>query len=65
MPRQFDNEANPDIHQATTAEEIWADTDGRVDVVVAGLGTGGTLTGIARALRPRRARHKMIGVETF
>ena len=63
MPRQFDNPSNPDIHQATTAEEIWADTDGRVDLVVAGLGTGGTLTGIARALRPRRPGIRMIGVE--
>jgi cysteine synthase A len=54
MPRQFDNPANPAIHAATTAEEIWADTAGRVDIVVAGAGTGGTITGIARALKPRR-----------
>ena len=54
MPRQFDNPANPAIHAATTAEEIWADTAGLVDLVVAGAGTGGTITGIARALRPRR-----------
>ena len=63
MPRQFDNEANPAIHEATTAEEIWADTEGQVDMVVAGVGTGGTLTGIARALRPRRPGLRMIGVE--
>jgi cysteine synthase A len=63
MPRQFDNEANPDIHQATTAEEIWADTDGRVDMVVAGAGTGGTLTGIGRALRPRRPGFCCVAVE--
>ncbi len=63
MPRQFDNDANPDMHEATTAEEIWADTDGRVDMVVAGLGTGGTLTGIGRALRPRQPAIQMIGVE--
>ncbi len=63
MPRQFDNTANPDIHQATTAEEIWVDTDGQVDIIVAGLGTGGTLTGIARALRPRRPGLRMVGVE--
>ena len=63
MPRQFDNPANPDIHEATTAEEIWADTDGQVDMVVAGLGTGGTLTGIGRALRPRRPGLLTIGVE--
>ena len=63
MPRQFDNPANPDIHQATTAEEIWTDTGGEVDMVVAGLGTGGTLTGIGRALRPRRPGITMVGVE--
>jgi cysteine synthase A len=63
MPRQFDNEANPDIHEATTAEEIWTDTAGLVDMVVGGVGTGGTLTGIARALRPRRPGFTVIGVE--
>jgi cysteine synthase A len=63
MPRQFENEANPDIHELTTAEEIWADTEGRLDMVVAGVGTGGTLTGIARALRPRCPGLRMIGVE--
>ena len=51
MPQQFDNPANPAIHAATTAEEIWADTGGEVDAVVAGVGTGGTLTGIARVLK--------------
>jgi len=63
MPRQFDNPANPDIHEKTTAEEIWADTEGRVDIVVGGVGTGGTLTGIARALRPRRPGFSIVGVE--
>jgi cysteine synthase A len=63
MARQFDNPANPDIHAATTAEEIWADTDGRVDIVIAGIGTGGTLTGIARALKPRRPSLRIIGIE--
>jgi cysteine synthase A len=63
MPRQFDNPANPAIHAATTAEEIWADTAGTVDVVVGGIGTGGTLTGIARALKPRRPGLRVIGVE--
>jgi cysteine synthase A len=63
MPRQFDNPANPAIHAATTAEEIWADTGGQLDAVVAGIGTGGTLTGIARALRPRRPGLRIIGVE--
>ena len=63
MPRQFDNPANPDIHAATTAEEIWVDTGGDVDVVVAGIGTGGTATGIARALKPRRPGLLVYGVE--
>jgi cysteine synthase A len=63
MPRQFDNPANPDIHAETTAEEIWADTAGQVDVVIGGIGTGGTLTGIARALKPRRPGLRVIGVE--
>ena len=63
MPRQFDNPANPDVHAATTAEEIWADTAGEVDVVVSGLGTGGTATGIARALKPRRPGLRVVGVE--
>ena len=63
MARQFDNEANPDIHARTTAEEIWIDTGGQVDFVVAGVGTGGTLTGIARALKPRRPGLRIVGIE--
>lgn len=63
MPRQFDNPANPAVHAETTAEEIWADTGGAVDAIVGGIGTGGTLTGIARALRPRRPGLRVIGVE--
>lgn len=63
MPRQFDNPANPAVHAATTAEEIWTDTDGLVDIVVAGAGTGGTITGIARALKPRRPTLKAIAIE--
>ena len=63
MPRQFENPANPAVHQATTAEEIWADSDGAVDAVVAGIGTGGSLTGIARALKPRRPGLLIVGVE--
>jgi cysteine synthase A len=63
IARQFDNPANPAAHEATTAEEIWADTDGKVDFVVGGVGTGGTLTGIARALKPRRPGLRIIGVE--
>lgn len=63
MPKQFDNPTNPAIHAATTAEEIWTDTGGAVDAVVGGIGTGGTLTGIARALKPRRPGLRVIGVE--
>jgi cysteine synthase A len=63
MPRQFDNPANPDIHAATTAEEIWTDTGGEVDAIIGGIGTGGTLTGIARVLKPRRKGLRVFGVE--
>jgi cysteine synthase len=63
MPRQFDNPANPAIHATTTAEEIWTDTDGKVDIIVGGAGTGGTLTGIARALKTRRPGLRVIVVE--
>lgn len=61
--QQFKNVANPAIHRVTTAEEIWRDTDGRVDIVVAGVGTGGTITGIAEALKPRKPGFKVIAVE--
>lgn len=63
LARQFANEANPAIHRATTAEEIWADTDGTVDIVVAGIGTGGTITGIGQALKERNPEIQIIGVE--
>jgi cysteine synthase A len=63
IPNQFGNPANPDIHRRTTAEEIWFDTNGKVDTIVSGIGTGGTLTGCAQALRPRRPGLKMIAVE--
>jgi cysteine synthase A len=63
MPRQFDNPANPAIHEATTAEEIWTDTAGLVDIVVGGAGTGGTMTGIARRLKPRRPGLRAFVVE--
>ena len=63
MPRQFSNPANPAIHEATTAEEIWSDTDGKIDVLVAGIGTAGTITGVARALKKRRPGLKVVGVE--
>jgi cysteine synthase A len=61
--QQFKNEANPAIHRVTTAEEIWRDTDGRVDIIVAGVGTGGTITGIAEALKDRKPGLKIIAVE--
>jgi cysteine synthase len=63
MLQQFRNPANPQIHRLTTAEEIWADTDGMVDIVVAGVGTGGTITGIAEVLKPRKPGFKVIAVE--
>ena len=63
MPQQFENPANPEIHRRTTAEEIWNDMDGQVDVVVSGVGTGGTFTGIASVLKPRNEQLKMIAVE--
>ncbi|RAU20535.1 cysteine synthase A [Paramagnetospirillum kuznetsovii] len=61
--QQFENGANPRIHQTTTAEEIWNDTEGNVDVIIGGVGTGGTLTGIGRALKPRRPGLRIIAVE--
>ena len=63
MPQQFENPANPEIHRRTTAEEIWNDMEGKVDVVVSGVGTGGTFTGIASVLKPRNEDLKMIAVE--
>jgi cysteine synthase len=63
MPQQFDNPANPEIHRRTTAEEIWKDTEGKVDVVISGVGTGGTLTGVGEVLKARKPGVKMIAVE--
>ena len=63
MPQQFRNPANPEIHRLTTADEIWRDTDGRVDILVAGVGTGGTITGIAEVLKERKTDLKAIAVE--
>jgi cysteine synthase A len=63
VAKQFDNPANPAAHQAATAEEIWADTGGTVDIIVGGVGTGGTLTGIARGLKPRRPGLRIVAVE--
>lgn len=63
IPQQFSNKANPEIHRKTTAEEIWNDTDGKVDAVISGVGTGGTLTGIAEVIKERKPGLKMIAVE--
>ncbi len=63
IPGQFDNPANPLVHEKTTAEEIWNDTKGKVDAIVIGVGTGGTLTGVGRALKPRKPDLKIIAVE--
>jgi cysteine synthase A len=63
MPQQFQNPANPEIHRHTTAEEIWRDTDGAVDYLVAGIGTGGTITGVGEVLKARKPAFKAIAVE--
>ncbi len=63
LARQFANEANPEIHRRTTAEEIWADTDGQVDIVVAGIGTGGTITGVGQVLKERKPGVQIVAVE--
>jgi cysteine synthase A len=63
MPQQFENPANPEIHRKTTAEEIWNDTQGKVDILVSGVGTGGTVTGVAEVIKPRKPSFKAIAVE--
>jgi cysteine synthase A len=63
MPQQFENPANPEIHRKTTAEEIWEDTDGKVDILVSGVGTGGTITGVSEVIKPRKPSFKAIAVE--
>ncbi|MEJ5351144.1 MAG: cysteine synthase A [Melioribacteraceae bacterium] len=65
MPYQFKNPANPEIHRKTTAEEIWKDTDGKVDIFIAGVGTGGTITGVSEILKQRKPELKSIAVEPF
>ena len=63
MPNQFKNPANPRIHRETTAEEIWHDTEGQVDILIAGVGTGGTITGVSQVIKPRKPSFKVIAVE--
>jgi len=63
VPQQFKNPANPEIHRQTTAEEIWADTDGKVDILVSGVGTGGTLTGVGEVIKGRKPAFKVVAVE--
>jgi cysteine synthase A len=63
MPNQFKNPANPRVHRETTAEEIWRDTEGRVDILIAGVGTGGTITGVSQVIKPRKPSFKAIAVE--
>jgi len=63
IPQQFDNPANPEVHRRTTAEEIWRDTDGKADVLVSGIGTGGTITGVGEVIKARKASFKCVAVE--
>src|SRR6187549_3769929 len=63
IPQQFENEANPAVHRKTTAEEIWSDTDGKVDILVAAVGTGGTITGCCEVIRPRKPSFQAVAVE--
>ena len=63
IPQQFDNSANPTIHRETTAEEIWEDTDGKVDILVSAVGTGGTITGCCEVIKPRKPSFQAIAVE--
>jgi cysteine synthase A len=65
MPQQFENNANPEIHRLTTAEEIWRDTEGKVDILISGVGTGGTITGVSEVIKKRKPEFKAIAVEPF
>jgi len=63
MPQQFNNPANPEIHRVTTAEEIWRDTDGKIDILISGVGTGGTITGVAEVIKKRKPEFRVVAVE--
>jgi cysteine synthase A len=63
IPQQFENPANPEVHRRTTAEELWNDTDGKIDILIAGIGTGGTITGVAEVIKPRKPSFKAIAIE--
>src|SRR3954470_5060849 len=63
IPQQFENPANPEVHRRTTAEEIWNDTNGKVDIVISGVGTGGTITGVGQGLKPRKPGLRIVAVE--
>src|SRR5215213_5212913 len=63
IPQQFENPANPEVHRRTTAEELWNDTDGKIDILISGVGTGGTITGVAEVIKPRKPSFRAIAVE--
>ena len=63
LPQQFDNPANPEVHRRTTAQEIWTDTDGKADILVAGIGTGGTITGVGEVIKEKKSSFKCYAVE--
>ncbi len=63
IPQQFENPANPEVHRRTTAEELWRDTDGQIDILVAGIGTGGTITGVGEVIKPRKPSFRLVAVE--
>jgi cysteine synthase A len=63
IPQQFKNPANPEVHRLTTAEELWEDTDGQIDILISGVGTGGTITGVAEVIKPRKPSFRAVAVE--